>query len=42
MLPRSLPGLAAVLASAFLWAAAMQELARQPVTHTGTQQSRPR
>lgn len=37
MLRRSLSTLAAVLASAFLWAAALQELASQPVTHTGTQ-----
>ena len=37
MLSRSLPMLAAVLGSAFLWAAALQELALQPVTNTGTQ-----
>jgi hypothetical protein len=37
MLSRSLPTLAAVLASSFLWALAMQELALQPVTNTGTQ-----
>jgi hypothetical protein len=37
MLRRSLLTLATVLGSAFLWAAALQELASQPVTHTGTQ-----
>jgi hypothetical protein len=37
MLPRSLPALFATVASVFLWAAAFQELAKQPTTHTGTQ-----
>lgn len=37
MLSRSLPTLAAMLGSSLLWAMALQELARQPVTHTGTQ-----
>jgi hypothetical protein len=37
MLSRYAPALAAMLGSAFLWAVALQELARQPVTHTGTQ-----
>jgi hypothetical protein len=37
MLSRYLLTLAATLGSAFLWAAAFQELASQPVTHTGTQ-----
>lgn len=37
MLSRSLLTLATMLGSAFLWATAIQELARQPVTHTGTQ-----
>jgi Sec-independent protein secretion pathway component TatC len=36
-LNRSLLALATVLGSAFLWAAALSELASQPVTHTGTQ-----
>jgi hypothetical protein len=37
MLSRSLLTLATVLGSAFLWAVALGELARQPVTHTGAQ-----
>lgn len=37
MLNRSLLTLATMLGSAFLWATAIQELAHQPVTHTGTQ-----
>ena len=37
MLSRYAPALAAMLGLAFLWAAALQELARQPVTNTGTQ-----
>jgi hypothetical protein len=37
MLPRSLPALFATVASVFLWAAAFQELAKQPTTHSGTQ-----
>ena len=37
MLSRYAPALAAMLGSAFLWAVALQELARQPVTNTGTQ-----
>ena len=37
MLNRSLLTLAVSLGSAFLWASALQELAHQPVTHTGTQ-----
>jgi hypothetical protein len=37
MLNRSLLTLAAALGSAFLWVTALQELARHPVTHTGTQ-----
>lgn len=40
MLRRSLPTLAAVLGLAFLWAVALQELASNPVTHTGTQTHR--
>jgi len=37
MLERPVLGLAVMLGSAFLWVVALQELARQPVTHTGTQ-----
>lgn len=37
MLSRSLLTLASVLGFAFLWGTALQELASQPVTHTGTQ-----
>ncbi len=37
MLSRYLPALAVMLGSAFLWVVALQELARQPVTNTGTQ-----
>jgi hypothetical protein len=37
MLSRYALPVAAAVGSAVLWMAALQELARQPVTHTGTQ-----
>jgi len=37
MLSRFLMPLAVLLGSSFLWLLAIQELARQPVTNTGTQ-----
>ena len=37
MLTRFLMGLILTAGSAFLWASALEQLASQPVTHTGTQ-----
>lgn len=37
MLSRCILPMAAAVGSAVLWTVALQELARQPVTHTGTQ-----
>lgn len=37
MLTRFLMGLILTAGSAFLWSSALEQLASQPVTHTGTQ-----